>query len=57
MISPPSVDLKKKKKIVINIQNATIFEPVILMGFYTSKKINCYVVLFGTNYLTEFWIP
>ena len=24
--------------IVINIQNTTIFEPVILMGFYTSVK-------------------
>ena len=24
--------------IVINIQNITIFEPVILTGFYTSKK-------------------
>ena len=26
--------------IVINIQNTTIFEPVILTGFYTSNKIN-----------------
>ena len=25
--------------IVINIQNITIFEPVILTGFYTSKNI------------------
>ena len=24
--------------IVVNIQNTTIFEPVILTGFYTSKK-------------------
>ena len=27
--------------IVINIQNITIFEPVILKGFYTSIIINC----------------
>ena len=26
--------------IVINIQNTTMFEPVILTGFYTSKQIN-----------------
>ena len=29
--------------IVINIQNTTIFEPLILSGFYTSKEIDSYI--------------
>ena len=38
--------------IVINIQNTTIFEPVILTGFYTSL-----LIIYNTYYLNELIVP
>ena len=35
--------------IVINIENTTIFEPVILAGFYTSVYINIQAVTLPLN--------
>ena len=42
--------LNEVLSIVINIQNTTIFEPVILTGFYTSSYINKIFDLFILNF-------
>ena len=52
-----SIVINNVLSIIINIQNTTIFEPVILTGFYTAMYFKGRVTLFfANNYLTEYRI-